>query len=312
MTPPASSLPRPHRQFLRRSLRSTRAAWLSIPPLLLALAFPAAPPVPAEETPSKTPPAASSTAPPAPAQDPIVARVNGREIRLSDIYDVIEALPLAEQIDLRERIERFAESLITEEMLFQGALANDFADLPGLREEVKTLVAQRLIETRIRARIHVSDEDIAVFYRANRDLVDGRHVRISHILRSRREECERILAQIGTPEDFARLVAAQSLDRESVPRDGDLGYVMAAPGPLGFEPELFKLAVGELGVFQSSLGCHVVRVTEVQAPAPPTAAQVRRIVRPYLQRLQEQALLQDYLRELGGRVRVERHFGVLR
>ncbi|MBI3993518.1 MAG: peptidylprolyl isomerase [Candidatus Lambdaproteobacteria bacterium] len=254
----------------------------------------------------------SPAAPAAPTADPVVARINGRELRLSAVYAVIEALPLGEQIELREGIERFAESLITEEMLFQGALANDFADVLGLRDEVKSLVTQRLIETRIRARIQVSAEEVAAFHRANRDLVEGRHVRISHILRGRREECERLLAQIHSAQDFARLVAAQSLDGASVPRGGDLGYVMAEPGALGFEPELFKLGVGELGVFESSRGCHVVRVTEIQAPDPPSPAQVQALVRPYLERLQEQALLRDYLRELEGRVRVERHFDKLR
>ena len=45
------------------------------------------------------------------ADDPRVAVVNGHDIRLSYVYEQIESLPLGEQIVIRERFDRFVDSL---------------------------------------------------------------------------------------------------------------------------------------------------------------------------------------------------------
>ena len=92
--------------------------------------------------------------------NPLLARVNGREIRLSDVYKEIESLPLGDQIDVRDRIERFTDSLITEEVLFQSVLTSGFAGDEALRAKIKAQVVEHLISTRVREKIAVSDEDI--------------------------------------------------------------------------------------------------------------------------------------------------------
>lgn len=243
--------------------------------------------------------------------NPVIATVNRREIRVSDVYDVIETLPLGQQIDIRDRIEQFAESLITEEILFQSVLADDFAGLDDLREEIKSAVVNRLIEKHIRSRISVSDEDIAAYYRESKDLVEGKHVRISHILRRETSECESILGQIESAEDFNSLVKSHSVDRDSVLRNGDIGYFMNADGPLGFERKLFDLAEGDIRMFISQEGCHVILVTDIVIPEPRTMEEIRASLRPFLERQQEQTLLREYIQEANARVRVERNFDAL-
>ena len=54
--------------------------------------------------------------------DPVVATVNGVPIRLSYVYEHIEALPLGDQIDVRDQLNRFTESVIQEDVLFQFGL----------------------------------------------------------------------------------------------------------------------------------------------------------------------------------------------
>ncbi len=54
--------------------------------------------------------------------DPVVASVDNVPIRLSYVYQHIEALSLGDQIDVREQLDRFTESVIQEEVLFQFAL----------------------------------------------------------------------------------------------------------------------------------------------------------------------------------------------
>lgn len=242
------------------------------------------------------------------AEDPVLGRVNGHEIRLSDVYAQVESLSLGDQIDVRGQIARFTESVLTEEILFQFAMATDFAGEAELRKEIKGIVVERLLRKHVRDRIVVSEEDIRQYYRENRDYVRGLHVRVRQIVLRSRAECERVLRRIETEDDFARFAREMSRHRASAEAGGDMGYLMPVRSQdwVGFEMELFKMSLGEMRVFESSQGCHLVRITDVLSPPDPPMAEVRTFVRPILERQLEQKLLQGLIDKASRKVHVER------
>lgn len=229
--------------------------------------------------------------------DPVVARVNGHEIRLSYVYKKVESLPLGEQVDVRDALGHFVESVVQEEILFQSMARTDFQAEPELRERVKTTVAEYLIEKYVKARQQVSDEAIQAYYRDNESMIRGESVRVRHILRPTSPECEALQQQIDSEATFIRLAATHSLDRKTAPQGGDLGHVMRHPGALGFEPEWFTMQPGEMRIFESSQGCHLVRVAEHSLPPLPPLEQVRERIRFVLQRNQEIKLLRSLIAE---------------
>ncbi len=241
-------------------------------------------------------------------KDPVLARVNRREIKLSQVFREIESLSLGDQIDVREQIERFTDSIVTEEVLFQSVLGTDFEGEEELREKIKRQVVEYLIASRVRQRINVTDGDVRRYYAANRDVVRGLHVRARQIVRKSRPDCEAVRARIKAPGDFAKEATAHSLDPASAAKGGDVGFLMPILGPnaLGFELELFEMAVGEMRIFETREGCHLVQVTEVIDPPDPSFDQIQAYARPILEQQQEQALLQTLIREATGKVRVER------
>lgn len=241
-------------------------------------------------------------------QDPVLARVNRREIRLSHVYKEIEALSLGDQIDVRSQIERFTDSIITEEALFQSVLGSDFAGEEELRAKIKGLVVEHLIATRVREKINVTDENIRAYYAQNRDFVRGLHVRVRQILLKTRPRCVAARERIKAPGDFGREARAHSLDEASAGNGGEVGLMMPVAGPnsLGFEMELFTMAVGEMRIFDSRQGCHLVQVTEIIDPPDPPFEQVRAFVLPILRQEQEQRLLQELIQKATRAVRVER------
>lgn len=241
-------------------------------------------------------------------ENPVLARVNRHEIRLSDVYKQIESLSLGDQIDVRGEIRRFTESMVTEEVLFQAVLSGGLAADEDLRGKLKTQVVEYLIEKHVRRKIKITDEDIRRHYAQNRDVVRGLHVRVRQIQLKARAQCEQVRKHIRGDADFAREAAAISLDRKSAALGGDMGYLMPVLGQqsLGFELDFFKMNVGEMRVYDSALGCHLVRVTEIVDPPDPSFAQIREIVRPTLEREQEQALLQGLIEKASRTVSVER------
>ena len=96
--------------------------------------------------------------------DRVVATINNKPIKLSYVYQHIEALTLGDQIDVREELDRFTESVIQEEMLFQyGLLHLEDEDLE-IREEIKGLLLERLLDKYVKSRINVTDELVAEYY----------------------------------------------------------------------------------------------------------------------------------------------------
>jgi parvulin-like peptidyl-prolyl isomerase len=240
--------------------------------------------------------------------NPVLATVNGHEIRLSDVYRRIESFSLGDQIDVRAQIDRFTNSMVTEEVLFQSVLTADFAGEEDLRRRVQEVVVEHMINKYVRSRIKVSDGDIRGYYKANRDLVRGLHVRVRQILLKSRPRCEETRKRILAGGDFAREAEAHSLDKDSAKSGGDVGLMMPVLGPdaMGFELELFKMSAGEMRIFESERGCHLVQVTEVIDPPDPSFEQVRAYVRPILEREREQELLQGLIEDAARGVRVER------
>lgn len=240
--------------------------------------------------------------------NPVLARVNGKAITLADVYKQIESLSLGDQINVRDQIDRFTDSIVTEEVLFQSVLAGGLAADDGLRGKIRTQVVEYLIDKHVRGKIKVTDEPIRRYYAENRDVVRGLHVRVRQIQLKARAQCEQVQKRIRGDKDFVREAKALSLDKRSAAQGGDMGYQMpvAERRTLGFEGEFFKMKLGEMRVFESPAGCHLVRVTEIIDPPDPTFARIKEYVLPILEREQERALLQQLIERASKTVTVER------
>jgi parvulin-like peptidyl-prolyl isomerase len=247
-----------------------------------------------------------SVAPATAEEDQVVAVVNGHVIGLADVYAQIESLPLGEQITYRERLERFIESVVQEEVLYQSMLATDFAAEPELRERVKNAVVQYLIERHVTARVSVSDADVLAFYELNEGAIRGEYVEVGQIVLGRREECEALRERVDSAATFRSLAEARSLDRASAERGGDLGRFMNHEGPYGFEEKLFEMRTGDLAVFDAPEGCRVVRVNARVTPPLPPLDEVEPRIRDLLRRQQEVTLLRGLIERSSHGLEIER------
>lgn len=237
--------------------------------------------------------------------DPLLATVNGRELRLSDLHRSVASLPLGDQIEVRDQMKRYRESLITEEVLFQWVLTEGMERDKELREEIKALVVEQLIRKLVRERIVVTGAEVSRFHQENRALVRGTHVRVRQIALGTRPACEQTMARIGSEEDFIRLARELSRDPRTAKEGGDVGFIMPLPGPLGYETEVFGMSLGEMRIFESQEGCRLVRVVEISQPPEPTPRRVEAYVRPILERRREQELLKELIEKARGKVKVE-------
>ena len=238
------------------------------------------------------------------AQTPI-AIVNGHAV--TDVYvnQQLGKLSLGDQITVRADLDKFVESLIREEMLFQSMIASDFEAEEDLRDEVKSIVVNHLIKKYVTDQIQVTPADVKAFYENNESAVRGEVVDVSQILRAERSECESMQSRVNQGESFSVLAGQFSEHAESATNGGALGYFMDHDGPLGFEQTVFRMQPGEMAIFETNEGCHLIKVNERIIPPIPPFENVAGQIEFLLRRQQEIDLLRALVEGAESRVSVQ-------
>ena len=114
------------------------------------------------------------------------------------------------------------------------------------------------------------------------------------------------MATIESDADFEAAARGRSLHRESADKGGDIGLYMNHDGPLGFETKFFEMQVGDMRVFESGDGCHLVRIMERVTPPMPPLEQVAPRIRVLIERGQQIKLLRELIEKASATIKVER------
>ena len=233
--------------------QKSRTNFLSL--LLLALAF--------------------ASAPPANAQDGVVAKVNGRAITEADVR-LAEAEIGADLQNYPAATRRrvIIEFLIENELFAEAAASKNVAASPVFKERKhywdRRSLRDSYFDTQIRSQI--TDSEARAFYDAQlKSFKGGEEVRASHILVKSEDEAKAIFEQIAHDGDFAELAAKHSTDPGSKANGGDLGYFGRGRMVPEFEKAAFATPVGEVALpIKSQFGWHIIKVTDKRNRKPPT------------------------------------------
>ena len=239
-------------------------------------------------------------------QDDTLAIINDYQLTMSDVNALIATMPLGDQVSIRSDPEKFAESLIQEEVLFQFALKDSEENDPALREELKELIVNHLIDKFVTQKVIVSDAEIEEFYDSNTSAIRGETVQVSHILTETKAECTALLERLDQGESFAELATQYSIHERSAQNGGELGSMMNHDGPLGFEQELFEIPQDQYTLYESSEGCHIVVITGRETPPLPPLENVEPGIRNLLAREKEIAALQTLIERAHNSIEVIR------
>jgi parvulin-like peptidyl-prolyl isomerase len=94
-------------------------------------------------------------------------------------------------------------------------------------------------------------------------------IHAAHILLATREAAEQALADIQGGANFATIARERSIDSDTAPNGGDLGWLPRGYMPSAFDEVAFALAPGEVGgPVQTQYGWHIVKVLERDPDRP--------------------------------------------
>src|SRR5437660_7886091 len=238
--------------------------------------------------------------------NPVLAKVNGAEIRASDLALAEEELgPSLAQMDPATKKENVLSFLIDMKIVSKEAEDKKIAD----RDDFKTRLAfarNRLLMDNLLAtegKAATTDENMKKVYEDAAKQINGeQEVHARHILVESEDEAKKVEGELKKGADFAELAKKESKD-PGASDGGDLGFFTKDQMVPEFSAVAFALEPGKISEpVKSQFGWHIIKVEEKRNRKAPEFEQVKAQIETYVTR-KAQA---DYVAKLRETAKVER------
>ncbi|CAO3442192.1 peptidylprolyl isomerase [Azospirillum largimobile] len=287
--------------------RVFRTALLSVAACGIALAANAQTPAPATPAPAAPAPAASAPATPAAPADPVVARVNGEELRKSDVSRMVSQLPpQVQQMPIEMIYPAVIDQLVSGKLVSSAGYKAGLADSSEVKDEIKRAeeraVQRAYIQKEIKARItpEATQKAYQDFLKEN---PAQEEVKAAHILVEKEDEAKAIIAQLKKGGDFAKLAKEKSKDAAAAAQGGDLGYFTKDAMVEPFANAAFAMKPGEISKepVKTQFGYHIIKVEDKRTQPQPTLDEVK----PQLEQTLSKDIVTALVEELRGKATIE-------
>jgi peptidyl-prolyl cis-trans isomerase C len=219
-------------------------------------------------------------------EDPVVARVNGVDIRQSDLAFAEEEIggnmPTIPPEQKRDYLINYLVDVI---VLSQAAEKQNLADRPDVKRRLafdhNRLLMEALLQDAGKAALS-EEAERKVYEEAIKQVKNEEEVHARHILVPTEEEAKAILAQLKAGADFATLAKEKSKDPGAA-EGGDLGYFTREQMVPEFAEVAFKLGKGQLSdPVKTQFGWHIIKVEDKRIRPTPTFEQVKPQIENYV------------------------------
>ncbi|MFL6799108.1 MAG: peptidylprolyl isomerase [Xanthobacteraceae bacterium] len=238
--------------------------------------------------------------------DPVVARVNGVDIKQSDVAlaeeDLGSELQAGSPEAKREHVISYLADVI---MITQAADKKKLAENPDFKRRLAFLRNKLLMGFGLQeeTKAALTEEALQQTYQeAVRSMGGQEEVRARHILVETEDEAKAIVEDLKGGADFATLAKEKSKDPGGS-EGGDLGYFTKDQMVPQFSEVAFKMYPGQLSnPVKSQFGWHVIKVEDRRNRQPPEFEKVKDQVEAYVARKAQT----EYVSKLRQAAKIER------
>jgi peptidyl-prolyl cis-trans isomerase C len=216
----------------------------------------------------------------APGGDPVVAKVDGFEIRLSDVTELGQALP-EEMRGLPPTMiyPLLVDQLVDKQALLKLAKKRGLERDPGVIQQVARAQEQAMQNAVMAADVSPLVTEEALRARWQRDIAGKpgeEEVRARHILVASEADAVKVITELKRGGDFAALAKTRSSDPGAA-QGGDLGFFKRGEMVPEFADAAFSLKPGQVSEkpVKTQFGWHVIRAEERRVGAPAAYDTVR-------------------------------------
>lgn len=204
------------------------------------------------------------------ADDPVMARIGGVYVHLSEVEAAARSagnLQQGERLAVNTAFTReLVATFVDQRLLAEAAEKNGLDNATMLRARLRAARDRILAATQIDHILaeEVTDERVRALYEAQSDLTSlGEEIRIRHILVQSRAEAVNIINSIENGADFSTIARGRSLDRGTAPHGGDTGYITRDMVSNEFGRIAFAIDEGKISPpFRTVDGWNVINVLE--------------------------------------------------
>jgi peptidyl-prolyl cis-trans isomerase C len=240
------------------------------------------------------------------ADDKVLAKVNGTEIKQSDVALAEEELaPSLAQMDPATKDENVLAFLIDMKIVAKAAEDKKLADTEEFKKRLNFTRNRLLMDSLLASEGKAATTDAAmkqVYEDASKQIAGEQEVHARHILVETEDEAKAVKAELDKGGDFAELAKKKSKD-PGASDGGDLGFFTKEQMVPEFSEVAFKLEPGKISdPVKSQFGWHIIKVEEKRNRKPPEFDQVKAQIETYVTR-KAQA---DYVGKLREAAKIER------
>ncbi|WGR94425.1 peptidylprolyl isomerase [Bradyrhizobium sp. ISRA443] len=238
--------------------------------------------------------------------DPVLAKVNGSEIRASDVALAEEELgPSLQQMDPATRKDNVLSFLIDMKIVAKAAEDKKVENSDEFKKRLAFARNRLLMDSLLATEGKAATTDEAmkkVYDEAAKQISGEQEVHARHILVETEDEAKAIKAELDKGADFAELAKKKSKD-PGASDGGDLGFFTKEQMVPEFSAVAFSLEPGKISdPVKSQFGWHIIKVEEKRNRKAPDFNQVKGQIETYVTR-KAQA---DYVAKLRETAKVER------
>jgi peptidyl-prolyl cis-trans isomerase C len=240
--------------------------------------------------------------------DPVLAKVNGQAIHLSELRAAAETLPpQARGMPPQQLYPLLLDQLIDAQALLVEAKKTGLDKDPEVQKTVQ-MAADRALESALlnkAVRPQATDEAVKARYDQEYGGKPGEEeVHARHILVGDEATAKKIIAELKKGGDFAALSKQYSKDPSAAQQGGDLGFFKKTDMVPEFAEAAFALKDKDITPVpvKTQFGYHVIQTLEHRTAAPAPFEQVRDELRQKM----VQAAVQQEVAAARGQVTVER------
>ena len=238
--------------------------------------------------------------------NPVLAKVNGAEIRQSDVTLAEEELgPSLAQMDPATKKENVLAFLIDMKIVAKAAEAKKIEDRDDFKARLAFTRNRLLMDNLLAAEGKAATTEEAmkkVYDEAAKQIEGEQEVHARHILVETEDEAKAIEAELKKGADFAELAKKKSKD-PGASDGGDLGFFTKDQMVPEFSAAAFSLEPGKISdPVKTQFGWHVIKVEEKRNRKAPDFEQVKGQIETYVTR-KAQA---EYVAKLRESAKVER------
>ena len=244
-------------------------------------------------------------------ENKVLAEVNGKEIRLSDVYELMQGMDDRERFNNDEGINILADELINQELLLEDAKAKKYDQDKEFAKELE-LVKNNMLKNyamhKVFESVTITDKELKEYYENNKEtLFSPVTYTASHILVEDEKEADKIYEEIKDGKDFAKAAEEYSLD-PSAKNGGQLGSFPRGVMVKEFQEGLDSLKVGEISKpVKTEFGYHLIKLDD-KKEIESTFEEIKDQVRSTYEMLKRQNEYMDLVNKLAEKAEVKKFY----